>query len=197
MLGIRANRGHILPQCLNYARTGGQSQTPRRLRLRLIPQHKPNTTPRPKESEPVPTESDHEFQRAKRSSPRSLSSLRYGQAAKSDSLPSGNCVVLFCSTFTDARCTAKRRQIVAQREPRTISNTRSDSKTRRGKPPDPQRRDSASLHSALISRQKTSSRQSRPQCLLSRPGMYIHYRIKIFFQYLRDAQCRNVRIYPI
>jgi hypothetical protein len=72
-----------------------------------------------------------------------------------------------------------------------------DIKRRRGKPPDPQRRDSASLHSAPISRQKASSRQSRPQCFKTRPGLYIHYRIKIFFQYLRDAQCRNVRIYPI
>jgi hypothetical protein len=46
-----------------------------------------------------------------------------------------------------------------------------------GKPPDPQRRDGASLHDAPISRLKASSRRSRPQCLLSRPGMYIHYRI--------------------
>jgi len=58
-----------------------------------------------------------------------------------------------------------------------------DSKTRRGKPPDPQERDSASLHDAPILRSKASSRQSRPQCLLARPVLYIHYRIKIFLQY--------------
>ena len=36
-------------------------------------------------------------------------------------------------------------------------------------------------------RDKTSWSPRRPQCLLSRPGMYIHYRPKIFFQYLASS----------
>ena len=60
-------------------------------------------------------------------------------------------------------------------------------KTPGGKPPrNPQRRDCARPSRSSIA-EKPSWSLGRPQCLLYGPRIYIHYRPKIFFQYLASS----------